>query len=783
MRVRRFLPSSLGAGLFLLSLAPASRATTIRGTILDSRQSPVANAAVWVMDTAAWPRHRALTDAEGKFTLSFPGPDGVGVRSRPAVSGFQLDKPGTLFAEVKALDGRVCKRETLTVGAGNWRLDNLRAFANGLPKGTWVVECRAGASKWTRKVVSLGRDAGHPKLVAVGRIPATGRATEIAPIGQILVRKAGFEALSLALPSSDTALSLTISDGRFEKRIDSVMATMTLADKIGQMTQGLYSIRSLSAIASNRLGSVLSGGGDPLADYNVLQAQSQSTARKIPLLYGVDAVHGHAKREGGTVLPHNIGLGATRDTALLRRLGENTAKELWAGNADWAFAPCLAVARDERWGRTYESFGEVPELAARLGSAYIKGLQGDAVSTPWRVVACAKHYLADGGTTYGTGTTSSAAAQKILNEGDARISQGELDSLHMPPYLASVAAGVGTLMASYSSFNGVKMHAHKALLTDSLKTDFAFDGFVVSDWLAVEQLKGTFSEQVATAINAGIDMSMEPKRDTLFISTLTALAGSGGVPQSRIDDAVRRILRVKFRQGLFESSERRTAWDTEIGSVEHRALAREAVRKSLVVLKNDNTVLPLPKTGKTISVVGTHADNTGLQCGGWTKVGGMDNVAWNGAAGVVQGATSILAGFKSLAGASIQTAATGADVVVVVAGEQPYAETSGDKADLPLPAQAATLLATAKAAGQKTVLVLVSGRPLVLGEAAANADAIVAAWLPGSEGAGVADVLLGDVAPVGKLPMTWPASIAQLPINIGDAVYAPLYPYGHGLTW
>jgi len=781
MRVRSTWSPSIAFGAFLLGWTTHSLATTIQGTVLDSRQTPVVNAAVWVVDTSAWSRYRALTDANGKFTLVFPGPEHVGVKPGYGKKVVRFDRPTRLSIEVKSLDGRVRRRETLAVDAGNWRMENLRGLVEGLPNGAWLVECRAGDKKWSTKVVSLGSERGRQDRI--GWIAPAERRLETARAGQILVRKAGYEPVRVDLPDSDTSLSLTISDGTHEARIDSVMADMTLADKIGQMTQGLYSAKALSGIASGRLGSVLSGGGDPLADYNALQNQTKSTARKIPLLYGVDAVHGHAKREGSTVLPHNIGLGATRDTALMRRLGENTAKELWAGNADWAFAPCLAVARDERWGRTYESYGEVPELAARLGAAYIQGLQGDATSTPWRVVACAKHYLADGGTTYGTGTPYSLGGVKILNEGDARISQAELDSLHLPGYIASVAAGVGTVMASYSSFNGVKMHAHKALLTDTLKTDFAFDGFVVSDWLAVEKLDGTFSDQVATAINSGIDMSMEPNRDTLFISTLTALVGAGKVPQSRVDDAVRRILRVKFRQGLFESSARRTNWDVEIGSAGHRALAREAVRKSMVVLKNDNAVLPLPKTGKTIAVVGTHADNTGLQCGGWTKVGGADAVAWNGASGVVQGATSILAGFKSLAGASIQTSTTGANVVVVVTGEQPYAETKGDKADLPLPAEAATLLSTAKAAGQKTVLVVVSGRPLILGEVVANADAIVAAWLPGSEGAGVADVLFGEFAPTGKLPITWPASIAQLPIHVGDAAYAPLYPFGHGLSW
>ena len=763
----------------LLVLAGIATATTIQGTVLDARKAPLANVAVWVMDTAAWPRQRALTNAKGEFKLELPG--STGVRVPKAREGLRLENKGGLSLEVRSLEGALVRRRELNAEAGTWKLVNPQSLLSGLPTGTWLVSGQVGATRWSELIANFGPVAGSPSLVRVGE-PAIAARGASQSNSHLLVRRAGFESFQMDVPESDTSLVLSLETGRFETRIDSVMASMDLADKLGQMTQGLHT-RSGAAVAKNRLGSLLSGGGDPIAVYDDLQNLTTSTPRRIPLLYGIDAVHGHAKREGGTVLPHNIALGATGDTLLLRRLGELTAKEMWAGQADWAFAPCIAVARDERWGRTYESYGEVPELAARLGAAYVRGLQGDAVSTPWRVVACAKHYLADGGTSYGTGSPYQKTSPRILNEGDAQISQAELDSIHLPGYIASVAAGVGTVMASYSSFNGDKMHGNKALLTDTLKTDLAFDGFVVSDWLAIEQLPGAYGQQVAAAINAGTDMGMEPNKDTSFIATLADLVQSGAVPQSRIDDAVRRILRVKFRQGLFESSARRTDWDSEIGSAGHRALAREAVRKSLVVLKNDNSVLPLPKSGAITAVVGTHADNTGRQCGGWTKVGGQDGVAWNGSAGIVQGATSILAGMKAVGGnANVQTSSTGAKTVVVVTGEEPYAETRGDREVLALPAEAATLLRVAKKAGQKTVLVLISGRPLILGAVATDADAIVAAWLPGSEGQGVAEVLYGDYAPTGKLPCSWPADDSQVPVNFGDGK-TPLYRLGHGLSW
>ncbi len=659
-----------------LLLARGTLATSFQGIVVDSKNAPVANAAVWMLDTAAWPKHRALTDTKGQFHLELLTSEPTGSRR------------------------------------------------------------------------------------------------------QILVRKAGFDPRTLSVSSLTENTPIVLAPGNFESRIDSVIQTMDLADKVGQMTQGHFDHSSKAYIRSCRLGSVLTSGQGPGANYDEIQRLATSTPRRIPLLYGTDAVHGNAKHAGSTILPHNIGLGATGDTSLLRRLGALTAQEMWAAQSHWNFAPCLAVVRDIRWGRSYESYGERPELVSRLGAAYVKGLQGDGSSTSWGVLACAKHYVADGGTTYGTGS----GEKKILNEGDARLAPAELDSIHLPGYLATIQNGVWSIMASFSSVNGTRMHANHALLTDTLKTDFGFDGFVISDWQAINQLPGDYPEQVAAAVNAGLDMAMEPFREVKFTTTLTDLVKSGKVPQSRIDDAVRRILRVKFRQGLFDSATRRTAWDSALGSPQHRATAREAVRKSLVVLKNEGKVLPLPKTGKLIAVVGSHADNPGRQCGGWTLVNGIQKNGWQGSPGAVKGATSILAGMRQVGDTgSVRTSMEGANTVVVVTGEEPYAETDGDDSTLALPPEADKLLAQAQQAHLKTVLVLVSGRPLILDSIALKADAIVEAWLPGSEGAGVADVLFGVVAPTGKLPVTWPASVSQLPLHTGAG--KPLYPYGFGLSW
>lgn len=583
----------------------------------------------------------------------------------------------------------------------------------------------------------------------------------------------------------------------FDAQVQPLLARMTLQEKIGQMTQAeQHQLVEESDVERYALGSLLSGGdSDPktnsLQDWTDLYDRWQSRALKsrlgIPILYGVDAVHGHSNVQGAVIFPHNVGLGATRDAALVEQIGRVTALEMRATGIHWTFAPCVTVPRDERWGRAYEGFGEDPELVAELGAAAVRGLQGVDLADPRRVLACAKHFAGDGGTLWGTGMVAADApgGRYPLDRGDVRLSEAELKQLHLQGYLTTIAAGVGTIMPSYSSWNGEKCSGSRRLLTEILKGELGFEGFLISDYDAIDELPGDYRADVKQSINAGMDMVMVPKKYREFMATLEDLVAKGEVPLARIDDAVTRILRVKAALGLLDAGRSPLAdraLQAAFGSAEHRAVARRAVRQSLVLLKNERDALPLSRAARRIHVAGGAADDLGVQCGGWT-------ITWQGGPGATTSGTTILAALR--AGAGPQTAisysadgagAEGADVVVVVAGEQPYAEFKGDRSDLALSAADLDLLARVKQAGRPVVLVILSGRPLILGPALEAADAVVAAWLPGSEGGGVADVLFGDHPFTGKLPFSWPRATAQLPINVGDARYDPLFPYGFGLS-
>ena len=407
----------------------------------------------------------------------------------------------------------------------------------------------------------------------------------------------------------------------------------------------------------------------------------------------------------------------------------------------------------------------------------MRGLQSSNLGGPTAILACAKHYLGDGGTTGGK------------DQGNTECDEPTLRRLFLAPYVAAVKAGAGSVMVSYSSWNGEKMHGNRQLLTDVLKDELGFRGILVSDWAAIDQLPGDYRSDIETSINAGLDMIMipngpgTPNNYVEFIDLLRGLVKEGKVPERRIDDAVRRILRIKIEMGLFERPFTDRALTAAVGSAAHREVARETVRHSLVLLKNDRPVLPLSKTAKRIHVAGAAADDLGVQCGGWT-------ITWQGVTGtVMRGGTTILAGIRRAVGAERVSfsrdgsGAAGADAVVVVVGEAPYAEMMGDRADLSLPPGDLQVLRTAQASGVPVVLVVLSGRPVILGDALGLSDSVVAAWLPGTEGQGVADVLFGDVAPSGTLPMSWPRSMAQIPINVGDAVYDPLFPIGFGLKY
>jgi beta-glucosidase len=593
--------------------------------------------------------------------------------------------------------------------------------------------------------------------------------------------------LSLLLqPLSTAAVAQTTTpiykdpNAPIANRVADLLARMTLDEKIGQMTQvDRGSLTVESDIATYALGSLLSGGGSAptpntpsaWADmYDRYQGIALSTRLGVPLIYGIDAVHGHNNVYGATIFPHNIGLGATRNPALIQQVGRATAEEVAGTGIDWTFAPCLCVARNERWGRTYESYGEDPEIA-RAMTTIIPGLQGTSLNGPASILATAKHWVGDGGTTGGD------------DQGDTQISEAELRRLHIPPYVDAIQKGVGSVMISYSSWNGQKLHGHKYLITDVLKGELGFSGLVVSDWAGIDQLPGDYASDVRTAINAGIDMVMVPHDYKLFTGTLRNEINAGSVPMTRIDDAVRRILTKKFELGLFERPYTDRAYTATIGSAAHRAVARDAVRQSLVLLKNSGNILPLAKNAK-IFVAGKNANDIGNQSGGWT-------ISWQGSSGNITPGTTILQGIRNAVapGTTVTYSATGRgatghDVAVVVLGEKPYAEGQGDKPSyLGLDQDDKNTLSAIKRTGVPMVVILVSGRPMIISNELPGWQALIAAWLPGTEGQGVADVLFGDYKPTGKLPHSWPRAEAQIPINVGDTAYDPLFAYGFGLSY
>jgi len=604
------------------------------------------------------------------------------------------------------------------------------------------------------------------------------------------------------------------------ERVTDLLGRMTLEEKVGQMTQAerIDVAEEPGLITTYELGSVLSGGGsvpesntpEAWADMvDEFQEAALDTRLGIPLLYGVDAVHGHANLLGATVFPHNIGLGATRDPRLLQQIGHITAKETRASGPNWSFAPCVCVAREDRWGRTYESFGESPRLVKQLETV-IDGLQGrpGQLDRPDRVLATAKHYAGDGLTTYGT-----PEGDYTVDQGISQVSRAEFDELALSPYPKAIHQHhVGSVMPSFSSVdftddglgNPVKMHASKELITDVLKEEMGFEGIVISDWRAIHQLPGDYAAQVAASVKAGVDMFMEPTTTEpvgyqQFIATLIDLVDAGTVPIARIDDAVSRILTAKFELGLFENplTDRRNL--DKIGSKKHRDVARRAVSESQVLLRNRQGTLPLKPSKQKVYVAGSNADNIGNQAGGWT-------LTWQGGSTNVIPGDTILDGIEAAADKQVIFSEQATERVprnaagVVVVGETPYAEGFGDvdgplwaydPGDNGVPRPPKTMLlsdADEKAvrkvcARARTCTVLVvAGRPMVIPpELGQQIDALVASWLPGSEGRGVADVLFGRRPFTGKLPVSWPRRVAQEPINVGDPGYHPLFPYGFGL--
>jgi beta-glucosidase len=620
----------------------------------------------------------------------------------------------------------------------------------------------------------------------------------LAAAGAVMLTPTIFEGLSPGVVTATGNPAAPKSLSSYDRQVRELLAQMTLEEKIGQMTQAEQdALKDVNDIQKYFLGSLLSGGNsDPKAG-NSLQAWTDmcdryqehalKTRLAIPLLYGADAVHGHNNVLGAVNFPHNIGLGCTRNPQLVESASRVTAVEVRATGVNWTFAPCVTVPRDERWGRTYEGFGETPELARTLGEAAVRGLQGNDLSDPLRVLACAKHFIGDGGTKIGTASFLNPDKKSLLDQGDTQLSEAELRAIHLPGYISTVKAGVGSIMPSYSSWNGVKVSGIKQLLTDMLKQELGFEGFLISDYRAVDQITKDYKEAIGISINAGMDMVMVPTEYERFFNLLRELVKEGKVPMARIDDAVTRILRVKFAMGLMDKKRSPLAdrsLHKTFGSAAHRQVARECVRQSLVLLKNEKKTLPLAKKVARIHVGGKSADDIGNQCGGWT-------IEWQGKSGnVTPGGTTILKAIQNTVSGATRvtfskdgTGGAGADVGIVVIGETPYAEGVGDKEDLTLAVEDVAAINNMKQAGIRVVAVLLSGRPLILGDALAKCDALVAAWLPGTEGQGVADVLFGDYKPTGKLSFSWPRSMAQIPINIGDRNYDPLFKYGFGLTY
>ena len=501
---------------------------------------------------------------------------------------------------------------------------------------------------------------------------------------------------------------------------------------------------------------------------------------KIPLLYGIDAVHGHNNVVGATIFPHNIGLGATRDAKLVESVARATALEVAATGIDWDFAPCLAVPNDYRWGRTYEGFSEDTELVTELGNAAIIGYQSADIDNPNSVLACAKHFIGDGGTLFGTGLNGK------IDRGNLAISEEELRKTHLPPFEKAIESGVATFMAAYNTWNDVRCHANKYLLTDLLKDELGFKGFVVSDWAAIEQIPGNYKSDIIISINAGIDMVMVPgavkfgnESYEKFMTLFKEAIEEGSISMSRVDDAVRRILLIKKQSGLFERPFSDQQLLAHVGSQKHRDIAREAVRKSLVLLKNDNSLLPLPKNGKKIIVAGRGANNIGMQSGGWT-------ISWQGEMENKTEGTSVLDAIKLAVGpnVSVQFSEDGknveGDIAVVVIGEEPYAEMEGDRDDLKLNKKDLDVIKRLKNKNIPVVVVLFSGRPMIITDEIDQWDSLVAAWLPGTEGQGISDVLFGDYNPTGKLSFSWPKSINQFPITKSDSY---LFDFGYGLSY
>ena len=586
--------------------------------------------------------------------------------------------------------------------------------------------------------------------------------------------------------SCDNIDSNNLSEAEISKKVSELIDSMTLDEKVGQMTQiDQRFLDTITDLSTYSIGSLLSGGGshpkvnEPQAwldMYNKYQEETLKNRLGIPLIYGIDAVHGHNNVYGATIFPQNIGLGATNNPELVYKISEATSLEVAATGIDWTFSPCLSSPEDYRWGRTYEGFSSDPALVEKLGKAAVEGYQNALTNSGKKVVACAKHFIGDGNTEFGTGMNG------LVDRGNTVLTTDELKEKLLPKYQAAIDANVQTIMASYNSWNGVKCHGSKELLTDILKVEMGFEGFVISDWQGIDEIPGNYKSDIITSINAGVDMVMvsgqgQPYKK--FMRLLKENVEEGSISMERIDDAVSRILKVKLRNGLFSNPMVQNDNLQVIGSDDHRNIARQAVRESVVVLKNEN-LIPISKESKSIVVAGRGADNLGMQCGGWT-------INWQGGQGDITIGTTILDGIKESVSTETKVIHSkdgtdlgnvSGDLAIVVIGEDPYTEFFGDKDNLDLLKEDIQTINNLKDKGYKVLVLLISGRPMNIADHLDNWDGFAAIWLPGTEGNGVSDILFGDFQSTGKLSYPWP-------LNAEDGANAPendlLYNIGFGL--
>lgn len=605
--------------------------------------------------------------------------------------------------------------------------------------------------------------------------------------------------VSITVAQDDT-LSYRDSSLAIEERIENLLSRMTLEEKIGQMTLVEQFSIDPETSAEYMAGGILNGGpriNTPQTWYTLTQSYQQAalnTRLGIPILYGLDAIHGHNTVYGSVIFPHNVGLGSSRNPALMEQIGRVTACNMVATGSYWNFSPVLAVPQDIRWGRYYEGYSQDPELVSLMATSFIRGLQGESLSDAYTVMATPKHFVGDGGTSWSNEYNPNYQTEYNgypIDRGDTIVSEAELRSIHLAPYVPVLEENIWSVMASFSSWNGAPVHASDYLLTDVLKGELAFEGFVVSDWGAIDLITEDYYEAVVLAINAGVDMNMVPYDYERYIEVMHRAIDNEDISLMRVDDAVRRILRAKFHLGLFEDASGQAQLLENYDNESFRSLGRSAVSQSLVLLQNENHVLPLGDEVETLFIAGA-ADDIGMQSGGWT-------ISWSGQSGGITPGTTILDG--------LETALTGttdiyynqsghfdritddngdpiiADTAIVVIGEMPYAEGAGDQEDLSLPDTDVALIERVGDQAETLIVILLSGRPLIISDHLDKADAWVAAWLPGTEGGGIADVLTGIHPFVGTLALTWPRDMSQVPLSaLSESGEDPLFPTGWGIT-